>query len=899
MSQSNPLFIIIDGNAILHRAWHAIPPLSTKTGLVVTGVYGFTMLLLRVLKDLAPSHIAVTFDLPGETFRHEAYEEYKAQRDKKPDELYAQIPLIRRVLEAMKIPVYTSEGFEADDVLGSFASWVCKEDPKAQVMIVTGDLDTLQLVNDRVSVFTLRKGMSDTVTYTPAMVRERYQLDPSQMVDYKAFRGDPSDNIPGVKGIGEKTAIQLLTDFGTLEAVYEAARGEDSRISKGVREKLLASEKEAMLAKKLSKIICDLKNVKPAFSVDAMKVGAVYRDMVAPIFEEFQFTRLIQQVPERVSQGAMDFAASPARVVAEENVDVKMCENADEAQVAIERIAKSGKRFAWKTLCADSPVSPEIQYVMVTDGKSTVVVPGALVDECGDAFRALFASSAEKVCHDVKQECQALAKYGLSVVPGAVKKVFDLMLASYLLYSSDRKHEFNSIMALQASSVAPEKPTADEYRDWVVSVMPRLCEVADDFAKEMKEKDLQKIFDEIDSPLAYVLARMEMWGVTIDEKHFASYEKELEKDISSLTAEIYRMAGREFNINSPLQMKEVLFDELGISAEGMKKTSKSKTVSTAASELEKLKDAHPIIAAILSYREVAKIKSTYVDSIPLLVSPVDGRVHGRFNQTVAATGRLASADPNLQNIPTTGTEYGKKLRQGFVAEKGYVFVAADYSQFELRVIAHIAREKSMIEAFKSGEDIHQRTAVMMFGEDRAKEMRRVAKAINFGILYGMGPKKLSESAGISFSEAQMYIEQYFAMHPGISEYLVQTKEMMKNAGYVETLYGRKRYFPHFSLLGFREKAEAERQAINMPVQGSQADILRAVMVKLHEVLCEKYADGSVRMLMQVHDELIFEVRNDLVDEVVKNFIPIMENTVKLDVPIVVNVKKAERWGDME
>jgi DNA polymerase-1 len=910
MSSSSQRLVVVDGNAVLHRAWHALPPLTTKGGVVVTGVYGFTMLLLRAIAQLKPSHVAVTFDLAGPTFRHKAFADYKATREKKPDELYAQIPLIERVLEAMRIPVFTAKGFEADDVIGTLS----KISP-IPTIIVTGDMDTLQLVNEKTSIFTLRKGLTDTVTYDIEGVRRKTGLSPEQMIDYKALRGDTSDNIPGVKGIGEKTATELLAQFGTLEALYAALDANDAQAAKlrpAVREKLLAGRADALQAKHLVTIVCD---VPLKFALETCELQPTTRDMVRDIFEELQFTRLLQQLPEHAgdvveagvpvapkakkekkvsdtSQGALNLDAAPREALPDVSVAL------DDKGALAECVAAAQKagQLAFRSVSDLDVVQPVVQELLVAAGGKVwkaACAEGKLSSATSKALVALFADKkVAKVCFDAKIEYAACETLGLSVAGN----VFDLMIASYVLHGGERRHELDALLAMYRTMRIGED--GDSTLADAVAAMPG---IAEEMAAEMEKAECAKIFADIDMPLASVLRGMERKGVAIDEKWFSVFSRDLETKISALLADIYRHAGKEFNVNSPAQLQEVLFTTLGLSAKGMKKTAKSKSVSTAAAELEKLRDEHPIIGAVLDYREVAKLKSTYVDAIPKLVHPVTGRVHARFNQTVAATGRLSSSDPNLQNIPTPESEYGKRVRDGFISKKGFVLVAADYSQFELRVAAHLAQEPAMLQAFKNGEDIHARTAATMFGEEQAQSHRRVAKVINFGILYGMGPHRLAESAGISFAEAQHYIEQYFALLPNVQKYMDATVEKMKADGYVETLFGRRRYFRNYRLMDKREQAEAERQAVNMPIQGTQADIVKLAMLRVDEALAAAYGEGDdvpVRMLVQVHDELIFEVKKSEVDAMLKLVMPIMEGAWKLDVPIVVNASVGERWGSM-
>ncbi len=903
--------LIIDGNALIHRAWHALPPLATKTGLVVSGAYGFTMTLLGAIKKFRPEYVAVTFDLKGPTFRHKEYAAYKATREKKPDELYAQIPLVERILASMNVPVFTAEGFEADDVIGTIALLAKRQDPELVSVIVTGDKDTLQLVDSNTKVFTMRKGMTDTVLYDEAGVREKFGLDPAQMVDYKALRGDPSDNIPGVKGIGEKTATEILQKFGTLEDTYRELDSGGKKIGElkpSVREKLAASREDAFLAQRLCTIRRD---VPLKFDLNKTAFAQPSREAMAPIFEEFQFNRLLASLPSESGASAAPPVPAPLPgLAAPEQGDVKpvpavratveVCDAKTCAQVVSS--LGSPRRIAFRTLAVkEDPIEPQVFAFAFTDGGTVHLIRGDAFASCLPEMRHLLADpKVGKVCHDLKREISILNAYGMNLHG----ELFDLMIASYLIHSGERRHGLEAILSFRRNvpPLSKEMTPEDLVRRLAELEVPNFLPLADEFAGELKDENLEKLNREMELPLAAVLARMERAGISIDADYFNNTAKEVAKRLEKVRAKITELAGGEFNVNSPKQMKEVLFDRLGLSPAGVKKTAKGGELSTAAAELEKLRGSHPIIGHILEYRELAKLSSTYLEVLPTLAHPDDGRIHASFNQTVTATGRLSSSEPNLQNIPTPETEYGKKVRNGFVAREGAVLLAADYSQIELRIAAHIADEEVMIGAFRKGEDIHWRTAAAMWGEDQAADRRRLAKAINFGILYGMGAQRLSESADISFMEAREYIERYFAMHQGIAHYIEGIHAKLRADGYVETLFGRRRHFRNFALMNRREQAEAERQAVNMPIQGTNADIIKLAMVRIDDQLRAKYGDGPdapVKLVLQVHDELIFECDERLAPDVARLVKPIMENVIELKVPIVVDLSVGQRWGELE
>ncbi len=887
-------FLIIDGHAVLHRAWHALPPLTTKDGTVVHGAYGFITILLNALKQFSPTCVAVTFDLKGPTFRHEEYEEYKATREKKPDELYAQVPVIERILAAMHIPIFTAKGFEADDVIGTLSKLAEEQDLHSETIIVTGDMDTLQLVDQHTKVFTMRKGMSDTVIYDIAAVKARFGFAPIQMIDYKALRGDPSDNIPGVKGIGEKTATELIATFGSVETLYASLDKNDKKakaLKPAVREKLLMHRKDAIQAKHL----CTIKRDVPLeFTLSKCPYIPASRADVESVFIDLDFIKLLKRF-----EGGEKAPATASLFIATEKKETNAVKHVTDVASLDAALAKIGRAssIAFRTLAEpDDAVAPKIFALGLSDGHVSFIVRGDALVSGLPLLKVFFAKNRLKICHDVKREHHRFRALGISLE----MPLFDLMIASYLLNSGERRHEFSALLAYHRG-VSLEEDSADvEIKITQLSLaLPHLVPLAEQFYKELKTNDLVKLNEEIELPLAGVLAKMEQTGFAADAEYFETLSKDFGKRIEKITTRIYEVAGEKFNINSPAQVKVILFEKLAISTLGLKKTAKEKTLSTAAAELEKLRDAHPIITDILDYRELAKLKSTYVDALPLLVHPKTGRIHAEFNQTVAATGRLASSNPNLQNIPTAETDYGRQVRNGFVAARGCTLIAADYSQIELRLAAHIAKEKTMIDAFKKGEDIHLRTAIEMFGEEGADKHRRIAKVINFGILYGMGSHRLAESTGISLLEAKDYIDRYFLIHKGIAKYIETTKENVLHDGYVETLFGRKRFFRNMRLMNPRERAEAERQAINMPLQGSQADMIKIAMVKIDALFSEKYPEGEARMISQVHDELLFEVKDADVPVVAKEVQELMAGVCELVVPIVVNVSTGKRWGEMQ
>lgn len=892
--------VVVDGHAVLHRAWHALPPLATKDGTVVSGAYGFLMTLLRAVRELKPTHVAVTFDLKGPTFRHEAYGEYKATREKRPDELYAQVPIIERALKAMDIPVYAAVGYEADDAIGTIVAAAERQDAKIDSVIVTGDLDTLQLVDGNTRVFTMRKGMSDTVVYDEEAVRARFGLEPRQVVDYKALRGDASDNIPGVKGVGEKTASELIAKFGSVVGLYAAIDAGKDGLKSGIHDKLVAGREAAMQALDLCRIRTD---VPVDFRLPDAELRPFDRGRLAPIFEEYEFVTLLKQLPgEESGVGSRESGVGSetedrgqmALVEAGEAVNFHRISDAQELARELKKRTGIG-RVAFRTATENgSPHARPVAIGLWFGDAGVIVEAGAL----GSPALAEFFGQKDLtvVVHDLKREINASRTLGIGLPSGR----FDLLIAYYLLHSGDRKADLGSLLSYYRGVPPAAKDAVTEARvGRLADELPHFTALADEAAAKLKAEKLDRVMEEIETPTAAVLAGMELAGVGVDADYLRQLSADFGKKLDTISTEAFRLAKGEFNLNSPAQVQKVLFDRLLISAEGVRKTGKSKVLSTAAAELEKLRDRHPIVGSILAWRELSKLKSTYVDALPAMIDPADRRIHANFNQAVTATGRLSSSDPNMQNIPTADTEYGRLVRNAFVPARGYRLLAADYSQIELRLAAHLAGEKHMIEAFRRDEDIHWQTAVEMFGEAEAAARRRIAKVINFGVLYGMGANSLAEAAGISVMEAHDHIDRYFALYQGIADYIVRMKEKLRDEGFVETLFGRRRYFPNYHILGQRERAEAERQAVNMPIQGSQADMTKLAMIGISEAFRDRWGeDAPARLIIQVHDELVFEVKPTAIDEAAAIIRDKMISVVKLSVPVEVKLAVGKKWGEM-
>ncbi len=775
MSKEKKRLVIIDSNALIHRAYHALPPLTTKNGEIVNAVYGFLLVLFKAIKDLSPDYIAATFDLAAPTFRHEKFKEYKAKRPKAPDELYGQIPKIKEFLRAMNIPIYEKEGFEADDIIGTIAKLAPKKMafPELETIILTGDLDALQLINKNTKVYTFRKGIKDSVVYDEGQVQERYGLRPEQLVDFRGLKGDPSDNIPGAPGIGEKTAIELIKKFGTIENLYKTIENnlpKTKEISPKIKEKLVQSKEQVLFSKLLSKIRLD---APIELKLEAWKSDKQNQEEAEKLLKKFEFFSLLARLPQSSKELAQK---------GKENLS-----GPEESFASQEK--KSGRNREKETL-------EEIEKIYVEGGFS--------------------------------------------------EKIYNL------------------------------------------------------------EKGLVPVVGEIEKN-----------GIKIDITRLKILSGKMELKIKTLEGKIYNLAKKNFNINSPQQLSEVLFVNLKLPTQGLKKTPGG-VISTSWSELEKLKEFHPIIKMLEDYRELFKLKSGFVDALPQLIGE-DGRLHPEFHQLGTATGRFSCSNPNLQNIPIKG-EFGLEIRKAFVSNKGFKLISADYSQMELRVAAVISQDKKMMEFFNQGKDVHRMTASNIFNipeKSVGEKERSLAKTINFGVLYGMSVVGLSEAAGIQRSEAKKFIDEYFKDFKGITNYVKNSISKARENGFSETLFGRKRFFPEINSIDFRLRQAAERMAINHPVQGTSADIIKMAMVKICQKLNIKNQSTQInlsarpstkgflcsgqelRMILQVHDELLFEVAKGKVEESAEEIKKIMENIVKFKVPLKVGIKTGDNWGELK
>jgi DNA polymerase I len=906
--------VVIDGHAIIHRAYHAIRPLTTKDGELVNAVYGFTMILLNVLKELKPKYLAVAFDLPGKTIRHDQYEHYKANRAAAPDDLVGQFERVADVVRAFNIPIFTAEGYEADDVIGTL---VHKAPKDVESVIVTGDRDELQLVDNHTKVYMMGRNGNDAVIFDEAKVIEKYGLTPVEFIDYKALRGDPSDNIPGVAGVGDVTATNLITTYGSLDNVYK-----NLDVIKPTIAKKLAAEKEmAYLSLKLSTIETDLP-LKVDF--EKAKLHDYDRAAVFTLFQELGFKSLLSRIPgeEPTPNTGQEPAPMTQKAERTHHKTAKyVCVDTVELLDSLIGKLKKQKVFAFDTETDSinqveanlvgmsfSFKEAEAYYIPVAHTEGTQVPKDKVLKILKPILED---SSIGKVGHNIKYDYVVMKNAGVVIQ----NIVFDTMIAAYLVNPNARSQrldelafselglsmvKIDELIGKGKDQITFDKTNIKEASVYAAEDADITWRLYKHLQKDLERLDLAELARDIEFPLVPVLGDMELRGICLDIKKLQEGSKQTEKKIAKLHAAIIKRAGRDFNVASPAQLSEVLFDVLELHEKtehpGEFKKLKGGRVSTNAQELAKLKGVDPIIDDIFGYRELVKLKNTYIDVLPGLVSKKDGRLHTSFNQTIAQTGRLSSSDPNLQNIPIR-TESGKKIRESFVAEPGNAILSADYSQIELRVVAHIAGVKAMIKTFKEDRDIHGETAAAVYGVSQDKvthAQRRIAKIINFGILYGVSAHGLRQQTGVSYEEAKDLIAKYFELYPEIKTYSDKMIAEAKELGYVETIFGRRRYLPEMKSSNFAVRGAAERMAINMPVQGTAADLIKLAMIDIAKGL--PAFSPRTKMLLQVHDELVFEVPKAEAEKVGGFVQRKMDGVVKLTVPIETAVSSAQNWG---
>ncbi|MCZ6566821.1 MAG: DNA polymerase I [Actinobacteria bacterium] len=860
-----PTLALIDGNSIAYRAFYALPEdLATKSGQVTNAVFGFTRMLIRLLKDFHPDGIAVAWDVSRKTFRTEAYPEYKAQREKAPDHFRGQLPLMDEVLRALQINQLRMEGFEADDIIASLTRNAVEDG--WEVLIVTGDRDAFQLVGGQVQVVYTRRGISDIVLADDAYIQEKYGITPSQYVEYASLRGDNSDNLPGVPGVGEKTASRLIAEHGTVDGVYAAIGDMTPRL----RENLAASREQVFLNLELMDLVDDLDL---GYSTTDFETREWDRNTVKDLFDSLEFHSMWNDLEQ----------ALPSTGGATEILDVEA-----ELVTTADRISDLANRDTLVVGLVSDGGGPFGLSVSTGPGKA-VVIP---LEDAGPILVEIGSGAIGVIGHDLKSIARALLDQGHDLIDTRM----DTALAAYILNPSSRSYDLAEIAerVLGVEVVSPDDEDATgmlpfdsgpdmDLEGRRVEAVRRL---ADQLGKELFERDEADLFIDFELPLVPVLARMEHAGIGVDRAYLEQMGKDLRSRIAKLESKIHQLAGEAFNVNSTDQLRTILFDKLGLPIS--KKTSTGKP-STDASVLKKLD--HPLVDALLEYRELEKLRSTYVDGYLPLIDP-DGRIRTRFNQMAAATGRLSSDSPNLQNIPVR-SESGKDIRRAFIAGEGNLFLVADYSQIELRVLAHMSADPFLTEAFQSGLDIHTATAARVWDvptEEVSTQQRRTAKMINFGLLYGMEAFGLADRLGISREEAQEHVDAYFSQFHHVKEYMASMVTAARNDGYTTTLFGRRRYLPELKSDNFRIRQMGERMALNAPVQGSAADIVKKAMIDLDSAIrAERMAST---MLLQIHDELIIEVPEDESVPAEKLVVETMEGVAGLDVPLKVDVG----WG---
>lgn len=879
-------FVIIDGKSVFYRGYYAMPNLTTKDGTPTGGVYGFATLALEVIKRLKPDYVAVAWDKPKTNIRRRLaiYPEYKAGRKPPPPDFYEQIPVLHELLAAFGWPLYELDDYEADDILGTLAVQAAKQDIES--LLVTSDMDMLQLVDPHIKVFALKKGLTDIQLYSPETFEAKYGIAVEQFLDYKSLIGDSSDNIPGVPRVGPVAAKKLLNQYGTLDSIYENVE----LISGKVGEYLKAGKQSAYMSKELAAIWTDAPIELDLEEVDGRKVNP---EAIHQLLQRLEFRTLARQLPEIMQvEGSTGIGAAvssatklkvPELVIVDDDTELAKLDFAAEDVVVSSR---SGGKHGRDTKLLF--VSPEPKNVFALD----------LTRLSKDVVAKKMGEVKSVVGYDVKLTLKSLIDLGLAQLPVVGH---DVLIGAFLINSLRREQSLTELA--QADLGYDGSPFENLADDELVGRAPEITAVVRALHEEQvaalkSMPKLPELAAEVEWPVIPVLARMEYEGMQLDTEYMHEFAKEIDEAVTKAEQEIYGQAGEEFNIGSPSQLASVLFDEdkLNLPKAGIKK---GKTgYSTAASELDKLRGQHAIIDLITQYREVTKLKNTYVDTLPKQVDE-NSRIHTTFNLTIAQTGRLSSVDPNLQNIPTRSA-LGRRVRTGFVAGEGKKLIGADYSQFELRLAAAMSGDKEMIKLFNSGADIHTATAAQIQGrqmEDVTKDMRSAAKTVNFGVLYGMSPHGLSAATGMTFQQSKHFIDEYFKVRGPLLEYLNGLKKFAREAGYVETLHGRRRPMPDIHSSNFMVRSGAERAAMNMPIQGTEADLMKIAMTNVEHELEQQYPDA--RMILQVHDSIMVEAPEEDAEGVARLLRETMEAVYpQLDVNLTVDTKIGDNWGEL-
>jgi len=898
-----PRLVLIDGNSILNRAFYGIMTskmLMLDNGTYTNAIYGFLSIMFKIMDDLNPEYMAVAFDLKAPTERHKLYEGYKATRHAMPNELAAQMPILKDVLRAMNITIIEKEGYEADDVIGTLSR--AGETAGLDVTILSGDKDNFQLITNKVVVRIphTKAGRTEVEDFTVEKVQEKYELMPKELIEVKGLMGDSSDNIPGVPGVGEKTALALIKQFGTIENLYKNLEEGTDELKGKARERLVENKELAFLSKKLGTINLE---VPIEEQIEELKLKEWNKEEVVDLFRKLKFNRFMDRFGLRGLEQATN---------SEDKVELKFRELKTKEE--IEELINNTTKLIYYLGTVNSNneeliIKKNIASISIFDEKTNEV---CFIDLNENNYLSLIKPVFEnkniaKIGFKLKEDYILLKQNGINLENIS----FDAVIAAYIINSSKSKYtleelseeyiEFNIDEYLKENNAQKETvqinlfdateisaPKTDYKSIAYAYAIKNLQEKLEEKIIETKQLDL---FNKIEMPLVEVLADMQYQGIYVDKEELIDFGGELQKKINELTIQIYDLAGEKFNINSPKQLGELLFEKLNLTV--VKKTKNG--YSTDVDVLEKLKEEHPIIEKILEYRQYMKLNSTYVEGLLPYINKKDSRIHSNFHQTVTITGRISSTEPNLQNIPTR-IELGKKLRKVFKAKENATFIDADYSQIELRILAHISEDENMIEAFNNGEDIHKQAASKVLGiplEEVTKEERSKAKAVNFGIVYGISDFGLAEQIGVSKKQAKQYIEQYLEKYSGIKKFMDDITEKAKEHGYVETLYNRRRYIPELKSNNYMVRQFGARAAMNTPIQGTAADVIKIAMIDVYNTLKERKLKS--KLLLQVHDELLIETDEEEKEEVIKILKTCMERAIKLKVPLIADLSEAKNW----
>lgn len=900
-------FLILDGNSLIHRAFHALPLLKTISGQATNAVYGFTIMLMKLLDEFKPDYMAIAFDRAEPTFRHIEYSEYKAHRDKAPEELLEQFPVIRSVIQHFGIEQLDLKGFEADDIIGTLSLKAKELD--TDTFIVTSDRDLLQLVDDNIYVLLVKRGISEMMTYDTQRMLEEFQIPPKKFPDLKGLMGDASDNIPGVPGIGKKTAMELLNQYGSMENLFDHV---DYIPQKRIRSLLKSNKNLAMLSKELSTIV---RNAPITVKVSDCLVQKPDTKHLIQLFTQLQFETLINKLQSLTGESFENTLDASKKGEVSESISFEFIDT-KEALVKLKSEIEHEEVLGIKIVGTDPlPMKTKVlgigictntakAFYVCADERQGELSPVHVFESLKDILES---ETPHKICFDVKDDAVIMKRFDVTL--GLA--FFDVMIASYLLNSTESKHDlerciltytdkscaWNEKFGSKKTSYADKELEGMDGKDIGQLVCRDLSLILSAYNRmevEIKGLNMNKLLYDIELPLAKVLAEMEYVGVKVSPDILRIISLDLEKQLNGLTYDIYSIAEEEFNINSPKQLGEILFEKLKLPSGKKTKTG----YSTDAAVLESLRPYSPIIDKILAYRQLTKLKNTYADSLGMLINSNTGRIHTTFNQTVTATGRLSSTEPNLQNIPIR-TEEGKRIREAFIPQEGYVFLSADYSQIELRVLAHISGDENLCNAFIHDEDIHLRTASEISGIPLnmiTPELRSRAKTVNFGIVYGISPFGLSRDLGIGVKEAEKYIEMYFRRYSGVKKYIDNTIREAKEKGYVTTLFNRRRYLPELQSRNNAVRMFGERSAINTPIQGTAADIIKLAMIKVYDGILKTKVNA--RLILQVHDELLVEVAESDLKATADILMYEMEHAVTLNVPLKVDIKTGYDWANM-